>query len=85
MKICAIYANRSTRRDKEMIGMFVSAVPARIRIDPETGLLAFLKRVAFEQYRHQRYPYNQLVQDLHAVSSTKDTYRLFDISIQNRT
>ncbi len=85
--IGTLYANRTTKKEKETIGMFVSTVATRMLVEPEQELLSFLKNVAKEQasiLRHQRYPYNQIIRDLREVHRNQDVQRLFGVSIQYR-
>ncbi|SCW30123.1 non-ribosomal peptide synthase domain TIGR01720/amino acid adenylation domain-containing protein [Paenibacillus tianmuensis] len=81
------YGNRTTKKEKNMMGMLVSTVTARAFVDPEADLMSFLQRVVKEQLsvlRHQRYPYNQLIQDLREIHRNQDLQRLFGISINYR-
>ncbi|MWC30497.1 condensation domain-containing protein, partial [Paenibacillus sp. MMS18-CY102] len=83
--IGTIYANRTTRKEKETIGMFASTVAARVSVDPQLDLLSFLHRVAKEQssiLRHQKYPYNQLIQDLRNIHKNIELQRLFGIAVE---
>ncbi|WP_281935450.1 condensation domain-containing protein, partial [Paenibacillus tyrfis] len=83
--IGTIYANRTTKKEKDTIGMFASTVATKIFVDPEQDLLSFLQRVAKEQsaiLRHQKYPYNQLIQDLRGKHNNKDIQRLFGIAVE---
>ncbi|WP_051775464.1 non-ribosomal peptide synthetase [Paenibacillus tyrfis] len=83
--IGTIYANRTTKKEKDTIGMFASTVATKIFVDPELDLLSFLQRVAKEQsanLRHQKYPYNQLIQDLREKHNNKDIQRLFGIAVE---
>ncbi|WFA19852.1 amino acid adenylation domain-containing protein [Paenibacillus mucilaginosus] len=82
------YANRTTRKEKETVGMFVSTVATRAVVEPESEITAFMQQVAKEQssiLRHQRYPYNKLIQDLRDLHSFSDVQRLFAVSVQYRT
>ncbi|WP_157244100.1 non-ribosomal peptide synthetase, partial [Paenibacillus elgii] len=86
--IGTLYANRTSKKEKDTLGMFVSTVATRVRMEPESELLAFLQSVAKEQaaiLRHQRYPYNKIVQDLREARRSQDIQRLFGASIQYRT
>ncbi|WP_223275548.1 non-ribosomal peptide synthetase, partial [Paenibacillus elgii] len=84
--IGTIYANRTTKKEKDTIGMFASTVAARISVEPDAELLSFLRAVAKEQstiLRHQKYPYNQLIQDLRQVHKSQDIQqRLFGIAME---
>ncbi|KEQ22023.1 hypothetical protein ET33_27990, partial [Paenibacillus tyrfis] len=85
--IGASYANRTTKKEKNTMGMFVSTAATRGNVDPELGLLGFIQTVSKEQIsilRHQRYPYNQLIQDLRALHHSPDLQRLFGISMEYR-
>ncbi|WP_197270633.1 non-ribosomal peptide synthase/polyketide synthase, partial [Paenibacillus alvei] len=78
------YANRTSRQDKDAIGMFVSTVAARLTLDPEHDVLTFLHNVAKEQkanLRHQKYPYNQLILDLREQNNNSDLQDLYRLSI----
>ncbi|MCC3380887.1 non-ribosomal peptide synthetase, partial [Paenibacillus farraposensis] len=81
------FANRSTKKEKNTVGMFVSTIAARSFVDPDADLTSFLQSVAKEQaaiLRHQKYPYNQLIQDLRETYRSKDIQRLFGISMEYR-
>lgn len=57
------------------MGMFVSTVATRLQVEPESELLTFLQGVGKEQssiLRHQRYPYNKIIQDLREQQSGTD-------------
>ncbi|UUZ91995.1 condensation domain-containing protein [Paenibacillus sp. P25] len=85
--IGTLYANRTTKKEKEMIGMFVSTVATRMQVEPNQELISFLKNTAKEQaaiLRHQRYPYNKVIQDLREIHRNHDIQRLFGVSIQYR-
>ena len=59
--------NRRSAREKQIVGMFTSTMPLRMRIVPEETLAEFLKSVnegVMKALFHQKYPYNLLVQDL---------------------
>ncbi|MBA4534498.1 condensation domain-containing protein, partial [Brevibacillus halotolerans] len=87
VSIGTFYANRTTKKEKEMVGMFVSTVPTRVFVDPDMDLLALLQAVSKEQIsilRHQRFPYNQMMQDVRETHQHKDLQRLFGVSVQYR-
>jgi amino acid adenylation domain-containing protein len=73
--------NRTSAREKETPGMFVSvAAPVRIAVDDSADFIAFSKSMikeATDVLRHQKYPYNYLIRDLKRMH--KFTGRLFDI------
>ncbi|NEW09308.1 amino acid adenylation domain-containing protein, partial [Paenibacillus sp. SYP-B3998] len=79
-----VYANRTSKNEKEMFGMFVSTVATRLSLDPEQTLQSLIKLVSKEQkanLRHQKYPYNHLIQDLRTKDANKDIEDLFGVSV----
>ncbi|MVO98166.1 non-ribosomal peptide synthetase [Paenibacillus lutrae] len=86
--IGTIYANRTTKKEKDTVGMFVSTVPTRLFVNPEMEIVPFMQMVGKEQasiLRHQKYPYNTLIQDLREMHNNQNIERLFGVSIQYRT
>lgn len=66
-----------------MIGMFVSTIPMRASVQGSQSFLDFVKQVMADQMkilRHQKYPYNLLMNDLREREGF--TGRLFDISLE---
>ncbi|WP_217604382.1 non-ribosomal peptide synthetase [Chitinophaga sp. GbtcB8] len=60
-------ANRLSKAGKRTIGMFTSTMPFLFHLSPELSFSAFLAAVHRELracYAHQRYPYNELVNEL---------------------
>ncbi|OLG07559.1 Long-chain-fatty-acid--CoA ligase [Bacillus paralicheniformis] len=61
------YGNRASRLEKDMLGMFVSTLPIRMEVDPDCDVLSFVTSIGKEQLsvmRHQKYPYNLLMNEL---------------------
>ncbi|MDP1513189.1 amino acid adenylation domain-containing protein, partial [Paenibacillus ottowii] len=88
LTVGTLYANRTLKKEKNTMGMFVSTVATRLRVEPESELFAFLQGVGKEQasiLRHQRYPYNKVIQDLREQQGGTDIHRLFGVTIQYRT
>ncbi|WP_146065476.1 non-ribosomal peptide synthetase, partial [Paenibacillus sp. UNC499MF] len=80
-----IYANRTSKQEKDTLGMFVSTVATRMLLDPDQHVLAFLQHISKEQkanLRHQKYPYNQLIQDLRERNKQWDVPELFRVDIE---
>ena len=74
-------ANRSLNV-KGAFGMFVSTVPIRIEIQDDLSFTEFAQVVSnkwFSALKHQKYPYNILLQDLRKVHKGLDT--LFDVTL----
>ena len=83
LAIGTYYGNRGSKAEKEMLGMFVSSLPIRITVDPDTDFLSFVRTIGREQLsvmRHQRFPYNLLVNELR--NEQKDLHNLIGISMQ---
>ncbi|MEB9611853.1 condensation domain-containing protein, partial [Bacillus cereus] len=81
------YSNRTTRQEKETIGMFTSTVAVKVSLDPEDNIISFLQKVSKEQakiLRHQKYPYNKLIKDVREMHSMPDLGRLFGITMEYR-
>ncbi|UDB46533.1 amino acid adenylation domain-containing protein [Bacillus safensis] len=75
--------NRTNAKEKKMIGMFVSTTPMRASVQGSQSFLDFVKQVMADQMkilRHQKYPYNLLMNDLREREGF--TGRLFDISLE---
>ncbi|MDR0126245.1 non-ribosomal peptide synthetase [Bacillus zhangzhouensis] len=75
--------NRTNAKEKKMIGMFVSTIPMRASVHGSQTFLDFVKQVMADQMkilRHQKYPYNLLMNDLREREGF--TGRLFDISLE---
>lgn len=73
--------NRS-RDERNMVGMFVSTVPIRIKILDDTPFDKFVKLVSNEWFRilkHQKYPYELLLSDLR--KKHKGLESLYDITL----
>lgn len=74
--------NRTTFKEKQTAGMFVSTMPFSIKIDFESSFDSFLENVISNQmkfFRHQRYPYSVLLEDL--KSKYDFSSNLYDIAI----
>lgn len=59
--------NRSGIKEKQTAGMFISTVPFKVTIDSDDTFTTFLKKVATTQlsiFKHQKYPYNRLLQNI---------------------
>ncbi|MFW6029453.1 MAG: amino acid adenylation domain-containing protein [Halanaerobiales bacterium] len=74
--------NRRGKKEKETIGMFVSTVPIRMKIDHKNTFLEICQELAREHknsFRHQRYPYNLLLSEL--KKKHKFSYNPLGISV----
>lgn len=65
--------NRTNFADKHTMGMFVSTVPFRINVDKSMSFTDFAQNISkstLSMLRHQKYPYENLLQDLRKVDSS---------------
>ncbi len=75
-------ANRTSYHAKDMFGMFVSTVPIRVCIQEELSFTDFAQEVSnswFSALKHQKYPYNLLMQDLRKAHRELDS--LYDVTL----
>ncbi len=75
-------ANRTTAQAKDMFGMFVSTVPIRVQTEDEMSFRDFAQEVSgrwFSALKHQKYPYNLLMQDLRGTH--KGLEALYDVTL----
>ncbi|TVX94714.1 non-ribosomal peptide synthetase, partial [Paenibacillus agilis] len=80
-----VFANRTSKKEKETIGMFVSTVATRVRLNPEGNVLSLIQAVSKENtadLRYQKYPYNQLIKDLREQHGRNDLSGLFRTSLE---
>jgi amino acid adenylation domain-containing protein/non-ribosomal peptide synthase protein (TIGR01720 family) len=59
--------NRSGFREKQMFGMFTSTMPFQVTVNPSeqfNDVITSMNKALIQNYFHQKYPYNHLVQDL---------------------
>lgn len=79
--IGAPVSNRTSVHAKNAFGMYISTVPIRIAIDDSLTFKDFAQAVFknwFSALRHQRYPYDVLLQDLRKTQKGLDS--LYDIT-----
>ncbi|RPI73687.1 MAG: amino acid adenylation domain-containing protein, partial [Desulfobacteraceae bacterium] len=80
-----VFHNRTTPIDKKTIGMFISTIPFFLKVR-ECDFLSFCLQTAAEQrliVRHQKYPYNLMIQDLR--QRHKKIERLFEVILSYQT
>lgn len=78
--------NRSNFNEKQIFGMFVSNVPFKINIDSGLHFTDFLKNVTLHQssvFRHQKYPYLDLLEDIKDKFDLSENLYDFVLSYQN--
>ena len=78
--------NRANVKEKHTIGMFISVVPFKVNINQEKSFTEFASQISsnfFNIFRHQKYPYQFLLEDLRKQnSSTPNLYNIM-LSYQN--
>lgn len=78
--------NRSTFIEKNTPGMFISTVPFRFVLKEADSFLDFAKRIAFDSlgmFRHQKYPYQNILEDLRKKNPSQPNLYDILISYQN--
>lgn len=80
--ISAPVSNRTFAGSSERFGMYVSTVPVRVAVDNERAFLDFAEGVSNEWFsvlKHQRYPYDVLMEKIR--ERRPDIDQLYDISL----
>lgn len=78
--------NRGNFKEKQTTGMYISTVPFKVSINSENSFGDFISNIStdfLKIFRHQKYPYQYLLEDLRAKdSSIPNLYKML-ISYQN--
>ncbi len=75
-------ANRTSKNTRNTCGMFVSTVPVRIQINDDLKFSEFIGVVSSEWFsalKHQKYPYDLLLQELRKTHKGLDS--LYDVTL----
>lgn len=78
--------NRSSFNEKNTTGMFISNVPFKILVDQSLKIDEFLKNISLEQlslFRHQKYPYDLLLNYIREKFDNKQNLYTTIVSYQN--
>ncbi|CCF12997.1 amino acid adenylation domain protein [Brevibacillus laterosporus GI-9] len=78
-----LYGNRTNRTDANMFGMLVSTQPFRTQVNAQLDFAAYVRHITQKQVsilRHQKYPYNLLMQELRTKHRGMD--ELFTIVLE---
>lgn len=78
--------NRSNFKEKQATGMFISTVPFRISINHNMAFADYLSKISSDFskiFRHQKYPYQYLLEDLRKIDSKIPNLYNVLISYQN--
>lgn len=78
--------NRSSFVEKNTPGMFISTVPFRFTLDNSISFIDFAKKIAFDSlgmFRHQKYPYQNILEDIRRKNPSQPNLYDILISYQN--
>lgn len=78
--------NRSNFKEKQMLGMFVSTIPMRFKIEENIKFRDLLKTVSCDTmsiFRHQKYPYSEIIKEVHSKTDIKANLYNIVLSYQN--
>lgn len=78
--------NRSTFVEKNTPGMFISTVPFRFTLSEDLSFIDFAKKIAFDSlgiFRHQKYPYQNILEDIRKKNPEEPNLYDILISYQN--
>lgn len=78
--------NRSNAKEKHTVGMFISVVPFKVQLDNTKSFAEFTSGISadfFNIFRHQKYPYQTLLEDLRTRNSSIPNLYNVVLSYQN--
>ncbi len=78
--------NRSNFKEKQMLGMFISTIPMRFKIEENIKFRDLLKAVSCDTmsiFRHQKYPYSEIIKEVHSKTDIKANLYNIVLSYQN--
>lgn len=78
--------NRANFKEKQMLGMFVSTLPLRVKVEENIKFLDLAKEISknnFSMFRHQKYPYSKMLEFVHKNSDIKNNLYNIAVSFQN--
>ncbi len=78
--------NRTNFKEKLSTGMYISTIPFKLHIDSTMSFVSFLQLISQDMkqvFRHQKYPYQNLLQDLRKIVPQTPNLYDFLISYQN--
>lgn len=78
--------NRTTFKEKNTTGMFVSTMPFKIQIENDKTFKEFLNKIGqdtMQMLRHQKYPYQKILQNLRKIDSSVPNLYDILVSYQN--
>lgn len=78
--------NRSNFKEKKMLGMFISTVPMRFKIEKNMKFKDLLKNTASDTMsvlRHQKYPYSKILEKIYKNTDINNNLYQISLSYQN--
>lgn len=78
--------NRSNAKEKHTVGMFISVVPFKVKLDYTKSFAEFTSEISadfFNIFRHQKYPYQTLLEDLRTRNFSMPNLYNIILSYQN--
>ena len=78
--------NRANYREKQTLGMFISTLPMRINMTDDDIFIDLVKSIVkknFEIFKHQKYPYTDMLKYVHNNSQLKGNLYNIAVSYQN--
>jgi surfactin family lipopeptide synthetase B len=78
--------NRSNFKEKQMMGMFVSTMPIRIKVEENVKFIDLVKQIgtdAMTLFRHQKYPIIKTLEHIHNTTDIKGKIYNIMLSYQN--
>ena len=78
--------NRSNAKEKHTVGMFISVVPFKVTLNHEKSFAEFSSEISanfFNIFRHQKYPYQTLLEDLRKAHGSIPNLYNVALSYQN--
>ncbi|MDF2865617.1 MAG: non-ribosomal peptide synthetase [Clostridia bacterium] len=78
--------NRSNFKEKQMLGMFISTMPTRIKVEENIKFIDLVKQLGNDTmslFRHQKYPIEKTLEYIHNTTDVKGKIYNFVLSYQN--
>lgn len=78
--------NRSNFKEKNMVGMFVSTMPLRVKIEENQNFIDLARNISSNTltlFRHQKYPYSKTLEYIHKNTDIKTNLYNVVLSYQN--
>ncbi len=78
--------NRSNFKEKQMLGMFISTMPIRMKIEENIKFLDLIKQIGSDTmslFRHQKYPITKTLEHIHNTTDIKGEIYSIMLSYQN--